>query len=224
MLFLSRTKVVVSIGSNDSRNKKVWAWRDREAIISPTPPLWSLRSPAFSSNILVTSFARIRKTELDAGYSCCTGREINEKILEKIIMGHTAIRQNNMEAGMENDSRLFGKGKNMSWITVYISGTGDFRDEVRKKLEHSDQRFLQGYIESPDENVTHDLFWLDDKTSLREFKEAISAKLIWKYRMRFYTSLEEFIKSQEVSSSDNFSANEQRLIQKMQLSASVPIL
>ena len=139
-------------------------------------------------------------------------------------MRSTAVIQNNMDAGMRNDSRLFGEGENMSWITVYISGSGDFREDVRKKLEHSDQRYLQGYIESSHEDVTHDLFWLDDRTSLREFKESISAKLIWKYRMRFFITLEEFMKSQEDDASINFSANEKRLIQKMQLSSSVPVL
>jgi len=139
-------------------------------------------------------------------------------------MRSAAVIQNNMDAGMRNDSRLFGEGENMSWITVYISGNGDFREEVRKKLEHSDQRYLQGYIESPGENTTHDLFWLDDRKSLRDFKEAISAKLIWKYRMRFFTTLEEFMKSQEDDASFNFSANEKRLIQRMQRSTSVQVL
>ena len=139
-------------------------------------------------------------------------------------MRSAAVIQNNMNAGMQNDSRIFGEEEIMSWITVYISGKGDFREEVRKKLEHSDQRYLQGYIESSHEDITNDLFWLDDRTSLREFREAISAKLIWKYRMRFFTSLEEFIESQEEDASSHFSANERRMIRNMQLSTNVPVL
>ena len=93
-------------------------------------------------------------------------------------MGHSIIRQNFMKADGGNGSGIFGEGEIMSWITIYISGKGDFREDVRKKLLHSDQRYLQGYIESPGEETAHDLFWLDDRTSLREFKEAISAKLL----------------------------------------------
>ena len=139
-------------------------------------------------------------------------------------MRSAAVLQNNMHAVGSNDSRLFGEEENMSWTTVYISGQGDFRQEARKKLEHSDQRYMQGYIESSMEDKTHDLFWLDDRTNLREFKEAISAKLIWKYRMRFFTTLEEFMKSQEEDASSYFSANEKRMIRNMQLSDDVPVL
>ena len=81
----------------------------------------------------------------------------------------------------------------MSWTTIYITGRADFRSEVRKKLEHADQRFMAGYIENSSNLDTHDLYWLDGRTELRLFKLAIGGKLIWKYRLRFFTSLEEFL-------------------------------
>ena len=81
----------------------------------------------------------------------------------------------------------------MNWTTIYISGKGDFRAEVRKKLEHGEQRFLPGYIENSSDLDTHDLYWLDGRTNLRLFKLAIGGKLIWKYRLRFFDSLEEFL-------------------------------
>jgi hypothetical protein len=81
----------------------------------------------------------------------------------------------------------------MNWTTIYITGKEDFRAEVRKKLEHGDQRFMPGYIENSSDLDTHDLYWLDGLTSVRLFKEAIGGKLIWKYRLRFFTSLEEFL-------------------------------
>src|SRR5580765_4967471 len=83
--------------------------------------------------------------------------------------------------------------RTMSWTTIYITGRADFRHEVRKKLEHGDQRFMPGYIENSSDLDTHDLYWLDGRTDLRSFKQAIGGKLIWKYRLRFFTTLEEFL-------------------------------
>lgn len=81
----------------------------------------------------------------------------------------------------------------MSWTTIYITGKSDFRADVHKKLAHADQRFMPGYIENTSDLDTHDLYWLDGRTDLRSFKLAIGGKLIWKYRLRFFSSLEEFL-------------------------------
>jgi hypothetical protein len=85
----------------------------------------------------------------------------------------------------------------MNWNTLYIKGKYDFRGEVRKKLESSELDFMPGYIESP--GGRSDLLWISDQTTLREVKEAIGAKLIWKYRLQFFTTLESFIESKENS-------------------------
>jgi hypothetical protein len=85
----------------------------------------------------------------------------------------------------------------MGWTTIYITGIADFREEVRKKLEGSNVHFMPGYTGASTDMDTHDLYWLDDKTDLRKFKEAIGSKLIWKYRLNFFTSLEAFIESQK---------------------------
>lgn len=84
----------------------------------------------------------------------------------------------------------------MGWITVYITGKVDFRVDVLKKLEGSDVNFMPGYTGASSDMDTHDLYWLDEKVDLRKFKEAIGSKLIWKYRLNFFTSLEAFIESQ----------------------------
>jgi hypothetical protein len=101
-----------------------------------------------------------------------------------------------------------GEDKTMNWTTIYISGKEDFRSEVRKKLEHGDQRFMPGYIENSSELHTHDLYWLDGRTSMRLFKEAIGAKLIWKYRLRFFTSLEDFLAFENGTTQDGFTEDE----------------
>jgi hypothetical protein len=105
---------------------------------------------------------------------------------------------------------------NMSWKTIYIVGKTDFRDEVTKKLEHSNQRYMPGFIESSSSEMTHDLYWLDGRTDLREFKEAIGGKLVWKYRLRFYSTLEEFLKSQEEKAVNELSEREREMIAEMQ--------
>src|SRR5688500_3555502 len=85
----------------------------------------------------------------------------------------------------------------MGWITVYITGKIDFRDEVLKKLEGSDVNFMPGYTGATSDMDTHDLYWLDEKVDLRKFKEAIGSKVIFKYRLNFFSSLEAFIESQK---------------------------
>lgn len=89
------------------------------------------------------------------------------------------------------------ENNSMGWITVYITGEGDFRAEVLKKLEASDVNFMPGNTGASSDLDTHDLYWLDEKVDIRKFKEAIGSKLVWKYRLNFFTSLEAFIESQK---------------------------
>lgn len=85
----------------------------------------------------------------------------------------------------------------MGWTTLYITGKSDFKDEVRYKLEAAPLDIMPGYTGSiGGTEEVHDLYWIDDETPLRRVKEAIGSKLIWKYRLKFYNSLEEFIESQ----------------------------
>ena len=111
---------------------------------------------------------------------------------------------------------IFGERKNMSWTTIYITGKSDFREEVKKKLEHSNQRYMPGFIEDSSDEFTHDLYWLDGRTDLRTFKEAIGGKIIWKHRLRFYKTLEAFVLSQQMRSGDEFSSRELEMIAEMQ--------
>ena len=83
----------------------------------------------------------------------------------------------------------------MEWITLYITGRADFRELVHKKLEHSKLSLMPGYLDASLGRGTYDLYWVDESVSLKDFKEAIGAKLIWKYRLRFYANLEEFIEA-----------------------------
>ena len=102
----------------------------------------------------------------------------------------------------------------MNWRTIYIKGTGDFREEVRRKLEHNPMVMPGSLGASTESPYTYDLYWVDKKTDIRDFKKAIGARTIWKYRLRFYNSLEAFIESQHVPSR-GFSKDEQNWIDAM---------
>ncbi|HEX8037649.1 MAG TPA: hypothetical protein VF490_00800 [Chryseosolibacter sp.] len=105
----------------------------------------------------------------------------------------------------------------MGWITVYITGKSDFREEVLKKLEASDVNFMPGYTGPSDDMDMHDLYWLDERVDLRRLKEAIGSKLIWKHRLNFFTTLEAFVESKKNRNKDaEFTAEENELLSKLQ--------
>lgn len=100
----------------------------------------------------------------------------------------------------------------MNWSTIYIKGLGDFREDVKRKLEHSRLNVMPGSLGASTESpYTYDLYWVDEKTNCRDFRKAIGARIVWKYRLRFYRSLEEFIASKNIHS-NKFSPDEQRRI------------
>lgn len=107
----------------------------------------------------------------------------------------------------------------MGWITVYITGKSDFREDVLKKLESSDLNFMPGYTGASAEADTYELYWLDEKITIRKFKEAVGGKIVWKYRLRFFTNLEAFIESQNPKKEAlDFTPEENALLAKMQAS------
>lgn len=105
----------------------------------------------------------------------------------------------------------------MGWLTIYVTGKPDFHGEVQKKLQASDLNFMPGYTGSSGDIDTHDLYWLDETVDIRKFKEAIGSKLVWKYRLKFFTSLEAFKESQNPKKKIlEFTPEENALVAKMQ--------
>lgn len=104
--------------------------------------------------------------------------------------------------------------KQMDWITVYITGKPGFKEEVAKRLYHSHIDYMPGYIGSSSESTDHDMYWIDRNLDDRAFKLAISAKTIWKYRIRVYKSLEEFVAAQNKETT-SFTAHDLELIEEM---------
>ncbi len=87
----------------------------------------------------------------------------------------------------------------LSWNTIYISGEGDFRDDVRRKLEYylPEGSTMPGFLGALELAGTHDMYWVDVALPIRQIKEAIGAKLIWKHRLRFYHTLEAFLQAHQ---------------------------
>jgi hypothetical protein len=108
----------------------------------------------------------------------------------------------------------------MNWATLYITGRKDFPEEVRRKLEGSKLDFMPGYVDGAAEAGTYDLYWVEENLPLREFKEAIGSKLIWKYRLRFHPTLEDFIQTlDKVATTSNSSEDELDFFTAMRRSA-----
>ncbi|MEJ7645826.1 MAG: hypothetical protein WKF87_14625 [Chryseolinea sp.] len=79
----------------------------------------------------------------------------------------------------------------MGWITVYVRGKSGFQVEVLHNLASSGFKFLPGFAN--ERGLA--LIWIREKADLRSFKKAIGSKTIFKFRLRFFPSVEEFIES-----------------------------
>jgi hypothetical protein len=101
----------------------------------------------------------------------------------------------------------------MNWKTVYIVGREGFNDEVMRHLERSGLDFMSGY-HARETKEAHELFWIPETMSTREFKEGIGAKTVFKYRLRFFDSLEQFV---ETLNSNEFTDDEKRKVERMRL-------
>ena len=100
----------------------------------------------------------------------------------------------------------------MGWVTLYISGKSDFEQEVMHKLAQSGFAFLPG---SSDESDLA-LYWVNDSTKLRDFKKAIGAKTVFKYRLQFFNSVEAYHAELDRGKNTNtFTSHEKAMIRKM---------
>lgn len=102
----------------------------------------------------------------------------------------------------------------MGWSTLYIHGRPEFEQEVLHRLERSSIGFMPGSM-SGEQNIA--LYWVDERTNVRAFKKAIGSEIVFKYRLRFFNSLESLhdYQDQDMISSENFTVQEQALIREM---------
>jgi hypothetical protein len=83
------------------------------------------------------------------------------------------------------------RNRKVGWTTLYIHGRSGAEAEILHSLEHSGLNFMPGYAN--EDGLL--LFWIDETEPLRSFKKAIGGKTIFKYRLRFYSTVEAFVES-----------------------------
>jgi hypothetical protein len=101
----------------------------------------------------------------------------------------------------------------MGWKTVYITGRPGFYDDTVKNLERSGIEFMAGYL-TRQSTDTYELFWVPEEMSIGEFKRAIGARTVLRYRLHFYLALEEFV--DQVGSAE-LTAEDKQKIARMRL-------
>lgn len=77
----------------------------------------------------------------------------------------------------------------MGWTTVYIKGKSGFEGEVLDRLNGSDFPFMPGT--SYEKGLM--LCWIPDTKTIRSFKQVIGSRIVFRYRLRFYSNVEDFI-------------------------------
>jgi hypothetical protein len=100
--------------------------------------------------------------------------------------------------------------KFMSWTTIYVTGKEGFNEEVLKHLMQADFEVMPG---SSGKEPKVSLYWVDESVSLRDFKKAIGAKIVFKYRLQFFSTLEEIENAQALNS--KLTAREEAMIREM---------
>jgi len=100
--------------------------------------------------------------------------------------------------------------KIMGWNTVYVNGKKGFSEAILPELNSA---WLRGMVE-PDLNLI--MFWLNEDSGLRELKMAIGSRKIFKYRLQFFTNLEEYLQAETAKNYVGFSVREVQLIAHME--------
>src|SRR5215468_7805694 len=95
---------------------------------------------------------------------------------------------------------------------VYIIGNPGFAAQLNREL-HDNTMYIRGQatVEVPEKEVQ--LYWISNRKQLRDFKRAVGANLVWKFRLHFYFDLEKF--AQEPDQTDEWSADEKALMRKV---------
>lgn len=76
----------------------------------------------------------------------------------------------------------------MNWMPVYIHGREGFEIALERHLAQSGYRHLPGASE---EECLY-LCWIEEGTPIRDLKEVIGARLVLKYRLYFFTSIDDY--------------------------------
>ena len=105
----------------------------------------------------------------------------------------------------------------MDWTTLYIKGRPGFKPFTLARLK----RVILHGSSLPDQDVL--MVWTRKSHSLRSIKEVIGAEAVFRYRLRFFTDLNEYL---EPKGADNLplTVRESDLLQKMRKSVRRPLV
>ena len=98
----------------------------------------------------------------------------------------------------------------MSWNTIYITGKDGFKEKILESLEDSHLAIMPGSTGNEQDII---LLWVDDNLPLRELKKAISSKIVFRYRLQFFNTLEEW--QQEQGNGTALTSREEAMISEM---------
>jgi len=98
----------------------------------------------------------------------------------------------------------------MSWTTLYITGKPGFKEKVLEGLEGNDLPIMPGSTGSEQEVI---LFWIDDTLPLHDYKKAIGSKVVFKYRLQFFSTEEEWQQLQKKN--ESLTSREKTMIREM---------
>ena len=101
----------------------------------------------------------------------------------------------------------------MSWRTIYVSGRSGFGEDVLKNDERSGIDFMPGY-NTGEERDSYEMYWIPESMPLGDFKRAVGAKTVLRYRLRFFQALEEFVTD---TKPEGFTDEEKNRIERMRL-------
>jgi hypothetical protein len=97
----------------------------------------------------------------------------------------------------------------MSWSTIYIHGKAGFKEALEVELQDTWMRGAN--------DTGHDLvmYWLREDASLRDFKLAIGSKIIFKYRLHFFSTVDEYLQLKNKNLNTGLSPQENQMVRKM---------
>lgn len=95
--------------------------------------------------------------------------------------------------------------------TVYIKGKSGYKHKVRKSLNKSKLTEGDHYIEGVNSLHNTALYWITSRITLREFKLAITADIVWRYRLQFFENVEDLVVKKNDST---FTSEELKIIEK----------
>jgi hypothetical protein len=84
--------------------------------------------------------------------------------------------------------------------TIYILGKKGFRYALGRQLGKTCRACLPGELIDHDDDRECQLYWVPENLDLLEFKKKVTAFIIFKYRLQFFTSADDYWMSRNVQS------------------------